>query len=73
MVMEMVGIVLYLQYFHINTTGSDEEDRDREAMVDFWECGLIFQRLKSESVSVNVFHLLFADEKERGRERERWW
>ena len=38
-------------------------------MVDFWECGLIFQRLKSESVSVNVFHLLFADEKERGRER----
>ena len=40
-------------------------------MVDFWECGLNFQRLKSESVSVNVFHLLFADEKERGRERER--
>lgn len=42
-------------------------------MVDFWECGLIFQRLKSESVSVNVFHLLFADEKERGRERGRRW
>ena len=39
-------------------------------MVDLLECGLIFQRLKSESVSVNVFHLLFADEKERGRERE---
>lgn len=45
------------------------------AMVDLWECGLNFQRLKSESesvsMSVNVFHLLFADEGE--RERERWW
>lgn len=42
-------------------------------MVELWECGLNFQRLKSEnesvSVSVNAFHLLFADE----RERERRW
>ena len=42
-------------------------------MVELWECGLNFQRLKSESeiVSVNVFHLLFADMRERERERER--